>query len=523
MIDWVFGHLWEVAILGVVGGLQLFYFLRCLKLVRANVEDELAELREELSADIISRAMRGEDPDWLHYSDRADRFGEHRFESIRVYANTALATGIGGTIFTLSLHFFLGSLEESEAAVASHAALEDLLHHMGWALIASAIGVVNNLLILLVLLPFGNKRFNRALAELNDKLHATRDDNKPAETLAEAVRDKLGEAFKDAVERFPDAFARLDVSVEALGEIIEVQTKEILRAESGLREGADTLASASEAIAPAAQELSASISRLLTLPSAISDSLTKTQEALTSEIRADQRKHLDTMAEILHEQREQGKILADSARDVANTGSDVVGAVRQLPPAFAQEITKSADMLGNRFGDEARNLITDVINDGKERDQKLRQHLHEQIAEYRVEFLNRTSDVILATVKKIYADLQRPIVAQLVTISEGLREAAVELPKQAKGFAQSLATIDGKLQAVVQRIDDSTNNLNRAAKASEEFQAALIKAHDDANAPLRAQMSNFVHDLSRRNEEIDEMVSSQVQLIERLLARVDRL
>ena len=212
--------------------------------------------------------MRGEDPDWLHYSDRADRFGEHRFESIRVYANTALATGIGGTIFTLSLHFFLGSLEESEAAVASHAALEDLLHHMGWALIASAIGVVNNLLILLVLLPFGNKRFNRALAELNDKLHATRDDNKPAETLAEAVRDKLGEAFKDAVERFPDAFARLDVSVEALGEIIEVQTKEILRAESGLREGADTLASASEAIAPAAQELSASISRLLTLPSA---------------------------------------------------------------------------------------------------------------------------------------------------------------------------------------------------------------------------------------------------------------
>ena len=146
-----------------------------------------------------------------------------------------------------------------------------------------------------------------------------------------------------------------------------------------------------------------------------------------------------------------------------------------------------------------------------------------KIAEYRVEFLNRTSDVILATVKKIYADLQRPIVAQLVTISEGLREAAVELPKQAKGFAQSLATIDGKLQAVVQRIDDSTNNLNRAAKASEEFQAALIKAHDDANAPLRAQMSNFVHDLSRRNEEIDEMVSSQVQLIERLLARVDRL
>ena len=444
MIDWVFGHLWEVAILGVVGGLQVYYFFHSLTLVRANVEDELAELRDELSADIISRARRGEDPDWLHYSDRADRFGEHRFESIRVFANTALATGIGGTIVTLSLHFFLGSSEAPQAAISSHVALQDLLDHMGIALIASAIGVVNNLLILLVLLPLGNKRFDQALKQLYDKLHATRDNNKPAETLAEAVRDKLGEAFKDAVERFPDAFALLDDSVEALGEIIETQTKEILRAESGLKEGADTLATASEAIAPAARELSESISRLLTLPSMVSDKLTETQEALTSEIRADQREHLKTMAEILHGQREQGKTLADAAREVANTGSDVVGAVRQIPPQFAQEIAKSADTLGNRFGDEARNLVTDVIDDGKERDQKLRQHLNEQIAEYRVEFLNRTSDVILETVKKIYADLQEPIVAELVTISKGLREATVELPKQARGFAQSLATIDGQ-------------------------------------------------------------------------------
>ena len=57
----------------------------------------------------------------------------------------------------------------------------------------------------------------------------------------------------------------------------------------------------------------------------VSDKLTETQEALTSEIRADQREHLKTMAEILHGQREQGKTLADAAGRLRTPGPMSLG------------------------------------------------------------------------------------------------------------------------------------------------------------------------------------------------------
>ena len=133
------------------------------------------------------------------------------------FANTALATGIGGTIVTLRPALLPRLIEAPQAAISSHVALQDLLDHMGIALIASAIGVVNNLLILLVLLPLGNKRFDQALKQLYDKTPRDARQQQAGRDTCRGGSRQAREAFKDAVERFPDAFALLDDSVEALG------------------------------------------------------------------------------------------------------------------------------------------------------------------------------------------------------------------------------------------------------------------------------------------------------------------
>ena len=546
MIGWLTAHWWEVAILAFVAGLEFFYFGRCWRLARIDdVRSELARLRNGVvEPDIIARAKRGQDPDWLHYTDAADRKVEHRSDSFRVYATTALATGIGGTIFALSLHLLLGEWDTTDPVAPRHAAMEYLLRNMGLALVASALGVVNNLLILLWLLPRADQQFREMLDGFQNSLRNIGERHPPTETLAEAVRSKLGEAFRDAVARFPEAFAQLDRSVEALGKVIESQTGAILAAQRGLENSARSLAAAGEVIEPAANSMSASVTKLNSLPEALAATLRDTQDSWTGQIREDQQRFLDGVKEVLGEQKSQAAELAeslrgwedaraeaeakrqqeheDATRRIVNSLSDVTGAVSGIPAELANAVNESADTFGERFGTEARNHVADLIQDGKQRDTALRQHLQEQAETLRADFLNNTSDVVRDTLRRFYEDLDKALFAKLAEIGDGLREAMHELPEEAKGFAASLATVDRKMQRVVVRIDESADHLGRVANVTKEFNGDLTDALRQVTDRHIARLDPVFDNLQKAHADINKLVAEQVAFIEDLLAHVER-
>lgn len=523
---------WEFAILAVVVVLQLHYLRRGFRLVLRERRTDLSDLRGKLEQDIVDRARRGVDPDWLRYAEEAHQVGEHRGDDLRDLATAALATGIGGTILWLSLHLLLDRVDSSAVA-----ALEQLLEHMGLALWASFLGVFVNVITLHVLLPWANRRFRKALDEFQDALRSFASEHPPTETLAEAVRSQLGEAFRDAVARFPEAFATLDRSVKELGGVIQSQTQAINAAEKNLARAAQGLGGSGDAIMRATAELSTAVGDLGSVPAALAETLLDAREAWTDGLRRDQQRFLDGIKEVLAEQRVLLQEVAESlqrseddrraaAQRLADAVADVSTAVGAMPAKLAAATESMGNALGREFGAAARNHVEDLIRDAKTRDEKLRAHLAEQMTTLRNDFLNSTSDVVSDTLRKVYADMEQTLLAKLAEVGDGLREAMVELPDRARGFAGSLSRVDrnlqsvgGRIGAVVAQLDRSVAHLRDVAENTKQFEDRLIAVFRQVSDDHLAKLEPFVQSTKATHETIRDILDGQVDFIERLLER----
>ena len=379
----------EHVVFTFVGVLQVSYLVRCIFLAWANFRKKLTDLKDRFESDIRARARRGLDPDWVHYGDETDRFHDQSSEALRVYATTALATGIGGTIVALCLHLLPYFSVDPIADPVDR--IQRLLEEFGIALLSSAFGVVNNLIILLILLPLAQRRFRKALRETQATLRTVSTENTPTEMLADAVRSQLGEAFRDAVRTFPEAFAQLEGSVKALGSVVEMQSATVISAASGLKTSAAALADASNQLTPATTELSSSVVELRTLPAALASTLHEARDAWTQEIRSDQQAFLEQLNGVLTQQKvvideisvagqRQQDLLRSWTGDISEAVGNVVEAakhqeesvrawtnavveaVNDVPNIFANQIQQQANSLGSQFGAEARNQVTDLMN-----------------------------------------------------------------------------------------------------------------------------------------------------------------
>ena len=246
----------------LVVAFQAVIFLRCNAIARADESDELNRLWNTFKHDIQSRAKRGDGPDWVRYMDEADRVHERRVDGMRVWATAALVVGIGGTMGALA--YRLWGLSDFELGV---------LAAFAPALLASLSGVANNLLITLWLFGVSDGRFEQALNDFRQALRTCSDENAPEERFADAVRDRLGEAFREAVRSFPDAFAQLDRSVQHMGEAAAAQSRSTLEAAAGLQRGVEGLTAAAAQIAPAADLLNAATTDLRTMPGQLRQTL----------------------------------------------------------------------------------------------------------------------------------------------------------------------------------------------------------------------------------------------------------
>ncbi len=247
--------------------------------LRRRAGSELQDLLTQFTADIMTRSGRGLDPDWVRYSEESDRQHEDTCERIRNYATTALATGIGGTMLMLMLH--LRTDAESTDAVAS------LLQEMGMALLASLLGVLCNLVILLFILPGASNRFRDERQRVNTALLRISEANlprTPATNLNDAISEKLEEFLENTASNFPGVITGFRESVDSLDSV------------------ASDFKSSAEQIQTSAAALSSSMSGLDAFPTHLGEALTKARQEWTSDLRGRQEQYVDAFREVLDEQ-----------------------------------------------------------------------------------------------------------------------------------------------------------------------------------------------------------------------------
>src|SRR5215467_5956851 len=91
----------RLAVFALGAALQSVILSRAWRAARSDGCARLAELGEEFAADLIRRAGRGREPDWLRYRGELDRLFESRDEQLRSLAAAALAAGLGSTLVAL--------------------------------------------------------------------------------------------------------------------------------------------------------------------------------------------------------------------------------------------------------------------------------------------------------------------------------------------------------------------------------------------------------------------------------------
>ena len=510
-------------VLLVVAAILLYYGVRSHTLRRRS-GSELQDLLTQFTADIMTRSGRGLDPDWVRYSEESDRQHEDTCERIRNYATTALATGIGGTMFMLTLH--LWTTAESTAAVPS------LLQEMGLALVASLLGVVCNLAILLFILPGASDQFREERQRVNTELLRTSEANQPrtpAKNLNDAVSEKLEKFLENTADNFPGVITGFRESVESLGGVA-----------SDFRTGAEQIESSTAA-------LSSSMSGLDAFPTNLREELTRARQEWTGDLRERQEQYVDAFRKVLDEQAstvretlaelrewqgnkaeaeskwreersveenrhrnalvellnkataEQGAVVgrtlatlegwqakrteaderwlekqaSDRAthsrflRQVENATGDVARTVKDLPQAFSDRIVGASDTLGKRFGLEARQQVEDVRVAMQKSNQELRDHLEGHVRQ----LVNKMGDIVQQGLKPTREEIAR-IGRNLGVAGEDLRRSIKEFADHGQGFRESL-------EGAAREIEASTGRL---AGAHESTRASITEIQEEYRA-----------------------------------------
>lgn len=491
---------WVLLIVALILGCYVFRS----NTLRRRAGSELRDLLPGFVADIEARAGRGQDPDWIRYSEESDRQQEYTCESLRNLATTALATGIGGTMVMLLLH--LNDVPESSDAI------RPLLDGMGSALLASVLGVATNLLILLGFLPRANTRFDLAREGFIERLRRASEAHwprTPEASLSDTVSEKLDKFLGDTASNFPGVIDGFRDSVEGLDGV------------------ASDFKSSAKQIALSTAALSTSMSGLDAFPTYLGQELAKARKEWISDLRERQAQYVDAFKKVLDEQTrtvretlaelrewevnraeaesrwreersaeenghrsalaellnnattEQGAVVgramatlegwqakraeaddrwlemqaSDRAthsrflRQVENATGDVARTVKDLPQAFSDSIVRASDKIGNRFGQQARQQVEDVTDAMQRGNQELREHLQGHVRQ----LVNKMGDIVQQGLK--------PTEQEIARIGSSLGAAGEDLRRSIKEFADHGQSVRVSLEGAAKEIEASTGQL----------------------------------------------------------------
>ena len=336
--DWL-----PLVVLVVIGVFLIWYGLRCFKL-GSGTGDELSPQSPDglfagFAKDIKKRANLGLTPDWTRYLEEAERKHDAAAESMRNLATAALATGVGGTMGMLLIHFLFAAPESATDPIA------DLFSAMTQALIASAGGVAVNLVILLWLLPRATNTFNDELTGFRKSLEREAEHNRPESPGSTNSRH---EPFEP--QRMHAAAEDLRSSVAELGKVSK------------------SLHGSAESLAPRVTKLAKAIGGLQTSLSAEAGELRNQLASFPEELdqvlqssRDDWREDQDAL------QKQLGMILADAVRQLrtsVDSGRSEAKELRNQLESFPERLNR---------------VLADSRNDWREDLEALQGQLREMI------------------------------------------------------------------------------------------------------------------------------------------------
>lgn len=508
-------------VLGVVALLVSAYIGRCVHLIRSDdPRGRLRQLRDRLTSDIGARVASGRNIDWVHFSDEAQRKHEDLREHLRNYGTISLATGVGGTMGALALHLMAGDASQANA-------LNQLLEEMGWALVASGMGVVGNLTILWGLLPWANRRFNPELDRLLSELlkeeteQLAQAEKGLTQTTAEIIGDRLGEELRNAIARVPRMFEQLGETATVLGEAADKfdadvaaltsTTADLVRSTSGLQgviesagsqhaEAANKLDAASRGMAASVSEAATEFARTTLavresidgLPALVASAIDGSGERLGRKFSDAIEPHVtgfrdgvatglektiewqNVVTEHLNEaQRQYGRAM----HDLVTRTADIVTGVEGLPGAIAEGVERVSGRLGREFGHEARQHV-----------EQLRTMLREDAEELRRR-LERHEDALLHTTVRQLQEVSRQLIDKTV---QDLGGVSAKLAAVLNGFPEHVAAVntrldeaEGELGDVVGRIGKTSSALSSAHDKTGEMLAGLARSTEDLGQVIR--------------------------------------
>lgn len=505
-------------VLGIVILLVLWYFIRCLHLIRSDdPRARLRGLRRRLANDIGERVASGRNLDWVYYSDEAQRKHEDLREHLRNFGTISLATGVGGTMAALALHLLAGDPNDP---------LGPLLGEMGWALVASGTGVVGNLAILWGLLPLANRRFNPQFDRFLDDLHKEEAEQRAQvgtlrQTMAEIIGHRLGEELRSAITRVPRTFEQLSETAAVLGEAADkfdadvktlTSTSAVLvrstsslqsaieRASSEQDEAVDKLHAASLEVAASVHDAADKLAEstlavrqsVEDLPGLVASEIERSGELLGRKFSEAIEPHVtgfrDGVADGLDKTIEwQNTVIVhlDEARrehgramhDLVTGTTDVATKVQGLPGAVADGVEKVSEKLGREFGHQARQHVAD-----------LRTTLHQDAKELRTHLERHESHLLNTTVQELRAvseQLLNMTVKELRTVSEQLAAVLDGFPEHVAAINTGLDDAEGELRDILDRIEEASSALRSAHDKTGDMLAGLRGSTDGLGQVIR--------------------------------------
>ena len=190
------------------------------------------------------------------------------------------------------------------------------------------------------------------------------------------------------------------------------------------------------------------------------------------------------------------------------TSAEIVGTVERLPDLFRQEVARISGTLGNEFGLQAQQHITDLRREIDEGNQALGERIEAASREMQNRFLNDTSRVVGESAEEVNRRVGEPLLTALQRVNSGIEEALSTLPENAATFAASLSAADEKLGRAIDRLRESADHLQHAAKLTEDFENALARALENATVrsfePVRREMKDLAAELRRHAGRTDE-------------------
>ncbi len=482
-------------ILATVGLFQVQFIRRARTIKKEVIIDDCSDLRVQFIGDIMRRAGHGDGPDWLRYIAEFEQLYAAKYEGLRHLANSAIVTGIAGTMaavighiiaFQVSGRWEVRGLPADPTGYTVESLASELAPVLMFALFSSLFGVLVHIL-LLYWLSSAEQAGAQRWVDLRSHLRDAAEEHPSKSGLLDSIRISLVESFEGVAGRFPEVFATLDQNVSQLRIAIQEHSESVGKMSDLLQGSSAMMRETAIQVGAVAETLDDSVESLRDLPSQIEGLSVSAQKIVESVQQIPNLFHAETV--------EISRVVArEFAREVRVHIAEFRGVVDDCCNSLRISVDKTAQRMERAFIESSEKVIPKVIESFVER--------------FEESFLNRTELVISAVDRTVAA----------------FEAATDRLPRDARSFADALCAADANLQASIECLRDVAEEFGSIAQSLGQFEESTARALTSAAGPVLVQVSETSAQISSSHMRVEKTIQELILFIRRqveYLARMD--